>query len=307
MTRRSGVAALGAMGLVWFSVSPRAQEPAVTFRSRADVVLVPVWVQAGNRPVAGLTAADFQLLDNGVPQPVSIVEADTHPVDVTLVLDTSGSVRDASLARFKAGVQQIARSLRPDDRLRLLTFASGITDAFGVVPGGTPIPIDRVPGGGATSLYDAIAPALMTAPKSDRPQLVFGVSDGLDSQSFVEPGQLPSLAAVSHASLYLTIVRRPRTVDRGTGGPTGPVEQSAGYLRVMEELRDAAVGTGGLLFEGSPDAALPALFAQVLSDFRTSYLLSYSPTGVEGTGWHAIAVHTTDRRHTVRARAGYRN
>ncbi len=74
---------------------------------------------------------------------------------------------------------------------------------------------------------------------------------------------------------------------------------------MTERLREAAARTGGLVFENPPDTALPDLFAQVLSDFRSSYLLSFTPRGVRPDGWHELVVRTKERRYTVRARAGY--
>jgi hypothetical protein len=281
----------------WLSGALPAQEPVATFRSGTEVVLVPVWVKEGNKHVAGLTASDFQLFDSGVVQEISLSAAESQPVDVTLVIDTSGSVQGAELEAIKSGVQQIARSLAEHDRVRLLTFATSIGDAFGVRSGGALLPVDRIEGGGATSLYDAIAAALMFVPRSDRPQLVFGVSDGLDTLSFLEASQVASVAGFSGASLYVALVRQ---VQSGRSMPTP-------FLRVVERLREAAVRTGGLLFENPPGMALPALFGQAIKDFRTSYLLSYSPRGVRREGWHEIVVRTKDRRYSVRARTGYQN
>src|SRR5258708_185849 len=62
-----------------------------TFRSTTAVVSVSVSVKRGNAVVANLTAADFALTDNGVPQRVEAVSMESVPVDVTLFLDTSGS------------------------------------------------------------------------------------------------------------------------------------------------------------------------------------------------------------------------
>ena len=50
---------------------PAPQQPATVFRTGADVVTVDASVQRERRPVTGLTAADFELLDNGVAQEVT--------------------------------------------------------------------------------------------------------------------------------------------------------------------------------------------------------------------------------------------
>jgi VWFA-related protein len=275
-------------------MAPLAQTPAIpTFRSSTEIVLVPVWVKDGNRRVTGLTPSDFQLFDNGVVQEISSATAEPQPVDITLVLDTSGSLVGARLDTIKAGVQQIAQALSADDRVRLMTFSTVVTEAFGIRSGGTLLPVERIEGGGATAFYDALAAALISVPRNDRPQLVLGISDGLDTLSFLDVGQVVSLAGLSGVSLYVALV----------GRAAGPVPLT--WLRALEGLREATGRTGGLLFENPPGAALPVLFGQTLADFRASYLLSYSPRGVRREGWHQIVVRTKDGRHAVRARGGY--
>ena len=53
-------------------------------------------------------------------------------------------------------------------------------------------------------------------------------------------------------------------------------------------------------------AALPTAFGQILSEFRTRYVISYAPHGVDAPGWHTIQVAVKGRRAEVRARRGYR-
>ena len=74
-TTRSEVPALG-------------QQP--TFRSGTDLVSVDVIVRVAGDAVGGLTASDFALRDNGVPQRIESTEATAVPVDVSLVVDVSG-------------------------------------------------------------------------------------------------------------------------------------------------------------------------------------------------------------------------
>jgi VWFA-related protein len=287
------------------SLAAEAQQPMVTFRTGTDVVLVPVWVKDGETTVAGLTADDFVLTDNGVPQDIDSVMAESQPIDVTLALDVSGSLRGASFDALRAGIQEIGRSLPSTDRMRLLTFATNVVDVFGLQPGGREFPIDRMSPGGATTLYDALGAALMSVPVNDRLQLVFLVSDGVDTLSFLDASQVVSLAGASGACLYVTVVRPARANEPGAGITQAASGVPVQVMWVIERLREAAVRSGGLLYEHPPDVALASLFDQVTRDFRTSYLLSYTPRGVAREGWHDLAVRTRQTRYTVRARRGY--
>ena len=264
-----------------------AQQAAPPFRAGVDAVFVPVWVTEGRRPVTGLASADFELTDNGVLQEVSAAAAEALAVDVTLVLDTSGSVKGRALDQFKEDVQAIALSLAPNDRVRLVTFDAHATDVFGLLPGSTRLPVEMIQAGGPTSFYNALAAALMAFPPIDHPQLIFSFSDALDTSSFLDAARVTTLAGYSGASLYLAL-----SVPPGSGVDLRP-------------LRDAAARTGGMLYELRPGASMSSQFQRVLEDFRTSYVLTYTLRGVKPAGWHELTVTVKGRRYNVRARQGY--
>lgn len=67
--------------------TPTHDAPGSTFTARVSGVVVDVSVQFGNTPVAGLTASDFEVLDNGVRQTVHSTTIDTMPLDVSVILD----------------------------------------------------------------------------------------------------------------------------------------------------------------------------------------------------------------------------
>jgi len=286
--------------------APRAAQQAPNaFRAGVDAVVVPVSVTDGNRPVVGLTAADFELRDNGVVQEVASVSVEALSTDVTLVVDASGSVRGRALDQFKADVQAIAESLHPNDRVRLLMFATDVFDASGLQPGGTRLPVEVIDAGGATSLYNALGTAFMLAPQSERPHLIFGLTDGRDSMSFLDAPHVVSLARRSSASLHLAIVGSPEPDSIRTGAlssfGTTPFEGAPNRRLLCE----AVAQTGGAMYERRPGNPFPALFRQVLDDFRTTYLLTYTPRGVTRPGPHEILVRTREPRHTIRAPKGY--
>jgi VWFA-related protein len=77
-----GLALLAAVGASDRAPAARAQEQAPTFRSATTVVEVDVVVRDGKRQfVADLTAGDFEILDDGVPQEVSALYRVIGPGD----------------------------------------------------------------------------------------------------------------------------------------------------------------------------------------------------------------------------------
>src|SRR5215831_6096173 len=86
------------------------------FKSNVDGVIIPVSVTSGNRPVSNLTAADFEVRDNGVVQGIQRADSEKVPLDLTLLLDLSSSVDGPQLQRLKSAVSDTAGLLKRDDR-----------------------------------------------------------------------------------------------------------------------------------------------------------------------------------------------
>jgi VWFA-related protein len=277
MTFRPAIACALLAGLA--AVPTGAQTP--VFRASVDGVSVPVSVTRGDEPVLGLTARDFVLTDDDVPQTVDVVAQDGLPLDVVLLLDTSASVEGEALAQFRDAVAAMTGSLQPNDRVRLVSVRGTVADAGGMQPGGLREAVAGLSAGGGTSLYNALATALIVAPRIDRLQLVLLCSDGLDTTSFIGAPDVTRLAPHSSALLYVGLRRGP--ADSGlmyTGGPN------------VAMLRAAAEATGGRLIEAGGADAMPRFFATALAAVKAGYLLRYSPEGVAARGWHRLSVHT---------------
>ena len=71
-------------------------------RVGVEGVRVDVLVTDRNAPVQGLTAADFEVRDNGVLQKIHTASIDDDPIDTLLVLDTSVSVEGQPLRHLKS-------------------------------------------------------------------------------------------------------------------------------------------------------------------------------------------------------------
>lgn len=290
------------------------------FRAGVDGITVVASVRQGNRPVGGLTAADFQLTDNGVAQTISSVSAEKVPLDLTLLLDLSSSVDGPQLERLKKAVTDTADLLRADDRIRLVAISQVIHEVFGFRSRSSPIVLDGLRAEGATSLYDGLAAMMMRPAEPGRRQLVVAFTDGRDSTSIVDEKTALEIArrtdsvvsiVVPVASEEAAVSRRlaqRNTVDslRGAANVSagrGPIIGADGIPTALSRL---VAPTGGLVIPLGTGESVSRVFKTTLEDFRASYVLQYTAEGVPAEGWHELSVTVKRRgRYDIRARKGY--
>ena len=72
----------------------------------------------------------------------------------------------------------------------------------------------------------------------------------------------------------------------------------------QSRLRQIARDSGGVVHTDPRNTQQH--FTEIIEDFRRTYVLHYSPTGVTRAGWHDLKVEVArSGRFTVRARRGY--
>jgi VWFA-related protein len=329
------------------SVTARGQVPPAsqTFRSTTDTVLVDVSVRDRGTPVAGLTANDFVLLDNGVRQQVESVEASAVPIDLTLVIDESGSfqrtwdnprdpIRSANAVDNE--IKQIASVLRQGDRLQVLAIDQYVERPL-TWTSATELPTIRyVSADGLASMNDALITALVQPVEPNRRHVVVVRTKGIDTISVTEPYAVRAVARKSDALLHLVMMERaadndeqrrkfqclPFTPSGSTMGLCWPTRRfwvpfvrrsfSSGLDHPLttsgQLLVDAAEATGGALHKASglTEPTLTSTFKQAFDDFRRAYVLRYTPANVTREGWHAIQVRVPNHNSfVVHARSGY--
>jgi VWFA-related protein len=296
-----------------------ASGAAQVFRSGVDGVSVVVSVRQGNKPVGGLTAADFQLTDNGVAQTITSVSAERVPLDLTLLLDSSSSVDGPQLARLKKAVLDTADLLRPDDRMRLIAVSQVLHEVFAFQPRSAAMPLDGLRAEGATSLYDGMAATMMRPADAGRRQLVVAFTDGRDSTSIVDEKTAHEIARRSDAVVSIVVpvdaaqsiggrrLAQRNTVDSLSGAENLSVNgRGTGPDGVPTALTQLVVPTGGLVIPLGTNESISRVFKTTLEDFRASYVLQYTAAGVPAEGWHELSVTVKKRGgYDIRARKGY--
>jgi VWFA-related protein len=257
-----------------------------TFSSRTLGVRVDVLVMDGGRPLAGLTARDFELRDNGVLQRIDVVDSTDVPINAVLTLDTSASIRGRRLTDLAAAGEALLDGLKPVDRAAVITFNHAVTPALELTAdlGQARAAIRGIDPRGRTAVMDGVYVALTSTLVQSGRFLIVVCTDGGDTMSWLKPSEVLEASKRTNAVVYAV---------------------TAGAARATDPLRDLADATGGQMLQVRSSEDLRPAFERILSEFRTRYVLAYSPEGVSSGGYHRLDIKVPRRRATVKARAGY--
>lgn len=297
MTTREGVLIVAVAALA-------APVAAAQFRSGVEAVAVDVMVRHGGRPVSGLTSEHFELLDSGVRQRIQSAVMETLSLNVMLALDVSSSTEGQPLRDLRDAARAVVASLRPGDRMALLTIADQVelraswtADAPRLTKA-----IDGTYAAGLTSLRDAIFCALSLREGISGRTLLIVFSDGYDTSSWLTARDIVAAANRSDVSIH---------VVQTSGVPTRVDNALRRQLLARPQLNEVyllpvlAHETGGTAMSVSDSAQARTAFLKILDDFRAGYVLTYTPEGVPKSGWHPIDVRLKEARGEVQARRGY--
>jgi len=269
----------------------RTKDLGYSERVRADAVLVPVIVSHRGEFVRGLKKQDFQIVEDGVPQPVASLVSEDAPLDLVLAVDISGSMEHA-LGEVKASVKQLLSKLRPGDSATLV----GFNDTIFVVAEREKDrktredAVELLTSWGGTALYDATVRTLDLVSREWGRKGVVIFSDGDDRHSLTPRETAMARVQTSDAMLY--------TVGFGAGA-TAPA--------LRNSLESYARSTGGRPFFPRHVKDLDGAFDVIVAELANQYVLSYSSTNLRQDGkWRNIKVQVRKGKYDIRARRGYR-
>lgn len=291
---------------------PGNQQEIARFRSTADAVRVDVLVTNKGRPLAGLQASDFELRDTGVTQAIEAVSIEDVPVTLFLALDTSSSVEGLMLQQLKAAAKAALAALRPDDHAALITFSDRVSRpaAPTLDRASLSAAIEGMRSDGPTALRDAVFAATALRERAPGRVVLLLFTDGIDTISWLPP--TPVLEAAVRSDMVIYVVSTSHELYDPNPSRAARLASSAARLFLQEpepfphgfvvELTDR---TGGSVMFVQQNAQIATAFAGIVAEFKSRYLLTYSPRGVPPGGWHPIEVKLKNRRGDVTARRGY--
>jgi len=280
--------------------APGAQEPArPTFSSGTDLVVLHVTVfDRRGEPVPQLTRDVFHVVEDGIPQTITMFSDGDSPVAVGLVVDNSSSMLTRR-SMVLAGIKAFADASQAEDQAFTIVFNEDVrralpgSIAFTNSPAILQASVNAVPAGGKTALHDAVIAGLDHLDTAEREKRVLVVlSDGEDNASRDSEDAMLRRADRSDALIY--------TVS------TARLDVNVGNERLLRKLAQA---TGGNAYTPKSERDVIAAFADIAGKIRQGYTLGYVPTNPAHDGsYRRLIVRVLApgmRAPVVHARDGY--
>ena len=272
----------------------------LTIKKRVDEVNVLfIATDKHGKFVRDLKQSDFSFFDDHKPvESVIDFRRNTDlPIEMGLLMDTSGSVRGRFDFEKEAALGFLQHVLRPGyDKAFVLGFNahSHVTQDFTDNVQSLTAGVNQLRAGGGTALYDAIYKACKEKLLNERPdhplrKAIIILSDGEDNQSGVTREQAIEMAERAEVLIYAI-----STDDSGL------------ILRGDKVLEDLASATGGRAFFPFKMKDITHSFAAIEDELRSQYVVSYKPSNFDADGrYRSIEITALKKDLQVRARRGY--
>jgi Ca-activated chloride channel family protein len=310
--------------------SVSAQEPISppTFRGAGELVRVFVTVTGRDgRLVTSLNQEDFEVRDEGKPQPITLFDNRARGIRLIVMLDVSGSM-DGNLRLLRAASEQLFARLHPEDLVRVGTFGIDVTisPTFTNDPeelrAALPVSIWR---DAPTPLWHSINQAMeafegregtgdpgdpgdLGDPGEHVRRVVIVLSDGKDSGPQLRYRHANEREVIKRARRKSVMVY---AIGMHSGGPRqlpafSPYGLQAALMADLPDpgLAHVAEETGGGYREIGYNQDLAAAFAQVAEELHNQYLLGFAPPKRDGKV-HDIEVKISKKGMKPRARKNY--
>lgn len=285
-----------------------AAQQQLVFRGTGEVVRVFVTVtNKDGRLVTNLTQPDFEVRDDGKPQPITLFDNTPQPIRLIVMLDVSGSM-DGNLPLLRAASEQLITRLQPKDAARLGTFGHDVTisptftrdanELRGALPA-------SIAPDAPTPLWRSLDQAMDAfGDTGDIRRVILLLSDGHDSgvrfgKKFVSQIEVIERARDEDVMIYAIGLRSRR--GGAMGGSLSDMMTAdlpdAGLARVAEE-------TGGGYTEIRAGQDLAAAFAAVVDELHSQYAIGFAPPKRDGKT-HKVDVRVSTSGLKVRGKKSY--
>ena len=249
------------------------------------------------RIVTTLDRNAFTVFEDGKPQNIISFHHIDIPVDMGIVIDNSGSMREKRNKVNQAALN-LVRSSNPRDEVFVVNFNDEqyLDQDFTNDLRKLKEALEKIDARGGTALYDAVVASADHLKKNGRleKKVIFVVTDGEDNASAETLEQaVKQLQEENSPSIYAI-------------GILGDEEHPKRAKKALQILADR---TGGIAFFPKTLDEVDAISKSIANDIRNQYAIGYKPSNPKGTGgFRQVRVEAKAKGHSklvVRTKSGY--
>jgi len=284
--------------------APKVKNPEEigTFSLKVDVPLVnlPVSVITGNGQfIPGLKADNFRVLEDGIPQKIdTFSQQGDKPITAVLLIEFAANsyafMYDALNAAYSFTGQ-----MKKDDWIAVESYdmkthllvdftqdKSQVMGALGQL---------RIPGFSETNLFDALYDTIDRLEGVEGQKYILLICNGIDTFSKLTYDKvLKKIQGSKNITIFCVGTGQAFRLYLEAAGYLGPL-RNLDFLQADNQLNTFAKMTGGRAYFPRFTAEFPEDFADIASDIRNQYVLTYRPTNTKQDGsWRKLKVDIVD-------------
>jgi Ca-activated chloride channel family protein len=265
------------------------------FISRIEVNLVELHVSVYDpegRFVRGLPREAFTVFEDGVKQEISAFEfAEALPLSLGIVIDGTGSMKEAMPLVHEAASGFVERMLREKDQGFVIEFREAPTLLASLTKERADLirAIHETRAAGATALYDAIVLALYQFRALPGRKAIVVLTDGDDNHSWSDYQTVRRYAQTAGIPIYFIGMKIP-LLEFG----------------IKPKLKELAADTGGEAFFIGKADELPEIYRKIETELRSQYFVSYLTNSKKDENeFRAVTVRLSDPKLRPKTIRGY--
>ncbi|RPI28121.1 MAG: VWA domain-containing protein [Acidobacteria bacterium] len=298
-----------------------AQSSPPRFRIEASFIKVPVTVSDSHgRPIPDLGPRHFRVFDEGEERRIDNFVLDKSPVNVILLLDMSGSVRD-EIEDIKDAAVSFSRIFDKEDRIAVMTFSDKVDLLQDWTNDGGKVrkSLKKAKAGYRTALFDALDHLGRNRFRGVAgKKVIIVLTDGVDNESQTTfEAVLPRLVQadvalyiVSRTRLVMPQIQREARVEFLNQVMKNILKDDEDFVELYFREKETAMqhlseSTGGRVLFPLKLSDLKDSYEELARELKSQYLLTFRPPLESEKRFRSIKVACSDPMAIVHHREQY--
>ena len=274
-----------------FTGEQGSQQSEIEFGSASRTVTIKLQVEDPNGYfLPNIRRENFAVYEDGVRQNNVDVEVEHSPVSVALLMESGGRYHELNEA-IRGEVRQVGRQLLDvigrDDKIALLRYDDRLETLADFNQGHEVL--DRVfdqfapPAFSEANFYDALLETLDRMRDVGGRKAIIVVSSGIDTFSRATYEQVLEAAQNSGTPVYTIGLGHLMQRESATYGATAPFAR-IDWSGAEKQIEMLARASGGRAYVLESDAAVPAIYDDIMENLRVRYVVTYVSSNAERSG-----------------------